>query len=75
VSITGRLFETFKASILDLPYLIIDEPSAAPCRDAAQPRVGRIGSPRGAQAVKAFDGLLSLGLKPRMRADHAAFIG
>src|SRR5262249_53967834 len=36
-SITGCLLETLPARILDLPYLITDEPPVAPCRDAAQP--------------------------------------
>jgi len=58
-SITGRLFETFKASILDLPYLITDEPSARHVATQLSQRVGWDRLALGcAQAVKAFDGLL-----------------
>src|SRR6266849_2523141 len=76
-SITGRLFETFKACILDLPYLIIDEPSARHVATQLSQRVGRDRLALGcAQAVKAFDGLLQLGIKaadaePNQRCFHS----
>jgi hypothetical protein len=63
-SITGRLFETFKASILDLPYLITDEP---PARHVATQLSEGVGRDRlalgGAQAVKTFGGFLQLGIE------------
>jgi hypothetical protein len=76
-SITGRLFETFKASILDLPYLITDEPSARHVATQLSQRVGRDRLALGcAQAVKAFDGLLQLGIEaadaePNQRCFHS----
>src|SRR6267154_4307875 len=68
---------TFKASILDLPYLIIDEPSARHVATQLSQRVGRDRLALGcAQAVKAFDGLLQLGIEaadaePNQRCFHS----
>src|SRR6202040_2473257 len=76
-SITGRLLETLQASVLDLPYLITDEPPAHHVATQLSQGVGRdrlaLG---GAQAVKAFGGLLQLGIEaadaqPDQRCFHS----
>src|SRR5712664_3560431 len=74
---TGRLLETLQASVLDLPYLITDEPPA--CHVATQLSQG-VGRDRlalgGAQAVKTFGGFLQLGIEaadaePYQRCFHS----
>ena len=63
-SITGRLLETLQASILDLPYLIIDEPPAHHVAAQLSQRVGRDRLALGrAQAFKALGGPLQLGIE------------
>jgi hypothetical protein len=57
--VMGVGIETFKASILDLPYLITDEPSARHVATQLSQCVGRDRLALGcAQAVKAPGGLL-----------------
>ena len=75
-SITGRLLETLQASVLDLPYLIADEPPARHVATQLSQRVGRdrlaLGVRRPSRRSTAF---LNLGLKPRMPSRmNAAFI-
>jgi hypothetical protein len=75
-SITGRLLETLQASVLDLPDLITDEPPAHHVATQLSQGVGRdrfaLG---GAQAVKAFGGLLQLGIEAAdAEPINAAFI-
>ena len=76
-SITGRWLETLQASVLDLPYLITDE---APAHHVATQLSQGVGRDRlalgGAQAVKAFSGLLQLGIEaadaePDQRCFHS----
>src|SRR6516162_6990211 len=76
-SITGCMLETLQASILDLPDLITDEPPAHHVATQLSQRVGRDRVALGrAQAVKAFGGLLQLGIKaadaePDQRCFHS----
>src|ERR1019366_2816365 len=76
-SITGRLLETLQASVLYLPYLISDEP---PARHVATQLSQGVGRDRlalgGEQALKAFGGLLQLGIEaadaePDQRCFHS----
>ncbi|WP_247487963.1 hypothetical protein, partial [Bradyrhizobium sp. 17] len=76
-SIIGRLLETLQASVLDLPYLIADEPPARHLATQLSQGVGRdrlaLG---GAQAVKAFGSFLQLGIEaadaePDQRCFHS----
>ena len=63
-SITGRLLEMLQTNILDLPYLITDEPPADHVAMQLSQGVERDRLPLGcAQAFKAFGGLLQLGIE------------
>src|SRR5216684_783563 len=72
-----RLLHTLQASVFDLPYLITDEP---PARHVATQLSQGVGRDRlalgGAQALKAFGGLLQLGIEaadaePDQRCFHS----
>src|SRR5258705_11407179 len=65
LSITGCLFETLQASLLDLADLSTDEPPALHIATQLSQSVDwdRF-RPRRAQAIKTFGGLLELGIEP-----------
>src|ERR1700716_1558951 len=73
----GRLFDTLEALLLNLPDLIIDEPSALQVATYLSQRVGRDRlALRGAQAVKARGGPLQLRIEaadaePNQRGLHS----
>src|SRR6266404_6282792 len=76
-SITGRVLETLQTCLLDPPDLITDEPPAVHVATQLSQRVGRDRLAFGrAQAFKAFDGRLQLGIEstdaePAQRRLHA----